>query len=127
MARLALALSRSLKGLAIEAEDGAAVELAKHYAKAIDEAEALEGLAPYQVGVLKEAGLNRYVATLDTLDALKRLGPELLAALAELGMTPKARKAVVKGNAEPDGGSDKITELRSRRERRAAHLDAASS
>lgn len=99
MARLTTALNRALRSLAIEAEDGAVVELAKHYAAAIDA----------------------------DPSALKGLGPNLLDALAEMGMTPKARKAVVKGPAKPDGDSDKISELRSRREHRAAHLVAASS
>ena len=98
MARLTTAVNRALKALPLEAEDAAVIELAKHYARAID----LDG-------------------------DLQKLGPCLLQALAEMGMTPKARNAVVKATVTTNGDSDKISELRSRRERRAAHLVAASS
>jgi hypothetical protein len=96
---LTTGINKALDALALEPKDAAVVQLAKHYAAAID----------------KDAFL------------LKKLGPELLETLMQLGLTPRARNAVMGGGVTPDGHSDKITELRSRRQRRAADLVEASS
>jgi hypothetical protein len=124
---MAAALSRSLKGLPLQPSDAAAVQLAKQYAVAIDDAHVLDRLTPQQVQVLDDLGMLRYAAALDGAEALKALGPKFLEALAELGMTPKARTAVVRGAVTSNGDSDKITELRSRRTNRGAHMEQASS
>lgn len=71
------ALDRALREVEREKRDGAAVALARQYAKAID----------------ADASM------------LWRLGPRLLDTLVELGMTPKARQAVVRGGDEGDSGS----------------------
>lgn len=72
------ALAAALKDVEVEAKDGAAVALARTYAKTID-ADA---------------------------KALWRLGPRLLEVLVELRMTPKARASVVKEGPADDSGSD---------------------
>jgi len=93
--KLVTALSRALRAMQLEPQDLATVELARSQAKAID----------------------------DDPEALKKIGPHLLETLNELRMTPKARNGLVKGPQTFDGDSDKITDLRSRRQNRAANLD----
>lgn len=88
---LLTAVRRSLKeiGTSLTPADKAAAELAQHYAQMIDTS--------------KGALLND-------------LGPKLLAALESLGMTPRARRALVK---EASGGPvSPLDQLRERRERR---------
>lgn len=113
------ALARSLRGLAVDEASGAAVELAKKYAAAIDDAFALKALTSYQMAALKDAGLEKYIGAIEAEKVLKRLGPELLETLAELGMTPKARNSVLKGG-DDETATDKLADLRRRREARAA-------
>lgn len=74
--------------------DAAAAELAVHYAAALD------------------AGA----------DDLAKLGPALLAALEALGMTPRARKSLVKGG-DGDGPTSPLDELRRKRAARTAGQD----
>ncbi|PWW50258.1 terminase small subunit [Actinokineospora spheciospongiae] len=79
---LGRALTAALEHVKVEPEDGSAVALARKYAAEIDEGNAA---------------------------ALAKLGPLLLAALVELGMTPRARAAVVKGKG--DNGARKRSAL----------------
>lgn len=85
------ALTRALRDVERGAQDGAAVALARRYARMID----------------------------DDPDTLWRLGPRLLEVLVELGMTPRARQAVVspKGGTGGDGGAKRAAhdELRAKR------------
>lgn len=85
--RMELALARALRAVDTKPEDVGAVELARQHARAIDEGD------------------------------LFHAGRALLDVLVELGMTPKARAAVVK--AAPPAPVSGLDELRSRRERRA--------
>lgn len=50
-------------------------------------------------------------------EELKKLGPHLLETLSELGLTPKARNAIVKGGGHVtfDGARGKLAEIRSLR------------
>ena len=91
------ALTRALKGVERQPEDGAAVALARRYAKEID-ADAR---------------------------ALWRLGPRLLEVLVELRMTPKARLAAVKEGG-PDGGGDGVDPIEAELQR-LAHEHAERS
>lgn len=72
------ALTRALRDVERGTQDGAAVALARQYAKAIDADPSM----------------------------LWRLGPRLLDVLVELGMTPRARQAVVSGRGGAGGDSD---------------------
>jgi hypothetical protein len=94
---VASALTRALADVEREKRDGAAVALARQYARAIDTDPSL----------------------------LWRLGPRLLEVLVELGMTPRARQAVVsgKGGASSDGDSG----ARDERQQRRADLHAIQS
>lgn len=85
---LVQAVSEALDAVPLDGRDVAAIELARYQAAAIDDGEPLD-----------------------------KLGPQLLATLDALGLTPKARKAVVKGA----GGEQRspLDELRERRNRRA--------
>lgn len=92
------ALRRSIAAAKTEPIDAAVLELALRYAQAID----------------------------TDLEEITRAGPKLLDALIELRMTPKARTAVLRGATGDDRpGASKLDELRARRERRAAAVDAA--
>jgi hypothetical protein len=71
---IAPAVTETVDALDLAPEDAAAVRLAKQYAAAIDDAPMDE-----RVKVLSD------------------LGPRLLTALTELGATPKARAAAMKG------------------------------
>lgn len=84
------ALESALRSVVLTPADGAAVALAREYAKSIDELGAA---------------------------AQDKLGGKLLDVLEALGMTPKARAALTKG-AEPPKHSG-LDELRARREKRA--------
>lgn len=87
MARMATAVRASLRTVTLTAADRGAAELAVHYALAID-------------------------ADPDTLDVL---GPKLLAALESLGMTPRARRSLVRG---VNDASSPLDELHARRRHR---------
>jgi len=80
-----------LREMPLTPGDAAAAELAVHYATAIDA----------------------------SADDLTKLGPALLAALESLGMTPRARKSLVKGG-DGDGPTSPLDELRQRRADRDA-------
>src|SRR6266545_371031 len=92
------AVRQSLPSVRTRPEDKAAERLAERYAAALDSAE-------------------------DPEAALEKLGPKLLACLAELGMTPKARYAVVKGG--PADGSTRRSALDELRAKRAARANRA--
>src|SRR5688572_27006879 len=59
-----------------------------------------------------------YARAIDLGDELAKLGPALLAVLDALGMTPKARAAVVKGGAGGTEHRSPLDELRARRNAR---------
>lgn len=63
-----------------------------------------------------------YAAALDAGDDLTKIGPALLAALEALGMTPRARKSLVKGG-DGDGPTSPLDELRRKRAARTAGPD----
>lgn len=87
---LSTAVIGSLEGLTLRQCDNAAAELALTYADQIDEG-----------------------------GDIGRLGPPLLAALEALGMTPRARAALIKkGEADGPRQRSPLDELRERRERR---------
>lgn len=99
---LARALLAALKAVQLRPEDEAAVALAKRYARVIDADEE-------QIG---------------------KLGRELLTVLAELGMTPRARAAVVGkgvGTGDRGGQPSRADELRERRARRGSRVDTAQA
>ena len=89
--KVSLALARALKTLPLQPEDAAAVELARVYARELDKREDL--VTVYGRG---------FRETLETL-----------------GMTPKARAAITKGDRPATPKSTPMDELRQRRERRA--------
>lgn len=88
--RLQLALDRSLRALTLQPEDDAVVALAREYTAAID----ADG------------------------QQLVMLGKNLRETLIELGMTPRARAAMFKGEPEKPATSP-IDELRARRQKRS--------
>lgn len=70
--------------------------------------------------------LGEYVVPPQHLIASQAL-QDYLGIMKEFGVGPASRQRMKVEEQPPDGDSDKITQLRNRRERRAAHLDAASS
>jgi hypothetical protein len=73
---------------------------------------------------------QRYAADLDDGGDLAKLGPQLLAVLESLGMTRRARAALVKGAMIREPAASPLDELRQRRRARAdraAAVDASAS
>ncbi len=79
-----------------DGKDAAAVKLAKHYARLIDEA-----------SDAKQANIARW------------LGPELLKVLESLGATPAARSALKPRGSKTSERASKLDQLREARARRA--------
>lgn len=102
-----LALARALRAGKFQPSDAAAVALAKQYARTLD--------AP---GLLLDVGSGP-MADLANAATLGQLGPGLRLALVELGLTPKSRAAVVKGQPAERPVSQ-LDEFRARRDRRGA-------
>lgn len=93
------ALTRALREVEREKRDGAAVALARQYARMIDADPSM----------------------------LWRLGPRLLDVLVELGMTPKARQAVVSGKGGASGDGDSGAAAGGEQQQRRADLHALQS
>lgn len=90
------ALEAALEGVPLLPEDGATVELARTYARAID---------------------------LGT-EELNKVGPKLLDALAALGMTPKGRAELLKAAGPKSTPNSKLDELRTKREQKRSRAGA---
>ena len=132
------AVAAALRELATTPPDAAAVALARRYARDIDQAQlltaqttkALRDLAALDVDLHDR--LLTLATRIEATAVLALLGPKLLAVLTELGMTPRARAAVLGGKEAPgDGGSrSKLDEHRERRRARvtgAAPVDPSAS
>ncbi len=91
MATLSTILTRALKDVELLPRDAAAVDVAKRYAKLIDDESSL----------------------------VADVGPKLLAVLTSLGMTPAGRGSKGGGGQSVSPVGSKLDELEERRERRA--------
>ncbi len=114
-----LALAKALRAHPPQDGDGPIVALARDYARAMDAgAHIMEviGLA------LDDPELEPLVKLLERLDGattLQALGTGYRQALVELGLTPKARAALMKGQPTPaTAKGSALDELRAQRERR---------
>ena len=101
-----LALLKSLRTLPTQLGDAGIVALAKQYARTLD-APAL--LTEVGTGPLADLAMS---ATLSALGAGYRM------TLVELGLTPKARSVVMRGQPEAPKVASPLDELRAQRERR---------
>jgi hypothetical protein len=103
MEKMLEALNKALEDMSLLDKDKAVVDLARLYARAIDSMPITE---------------------------LEKFGPKYLAVLESLGMTPKARAALVKGkDNDSDSNKSPLDELRARRnqrERNAPSLDPSA-
>lgn len=82
--KLLTAVNRALNAIPLASQDQGAMELARKQASAIDA----------------------------DPEMLKKIGPQLLETLSELGLTPKARSAVMKGGAVRfDGTGGKLAQF----------------
>lgn len=86
----------------LEPSDGAAVELARTYARRID-----TGMDEFDEGLITSTDLNKVLY----------LGPHILNTLRALGGTPKERKELLEGEGTPGGMMD---ELKAKRKRKSA-------
>lgn len=130
------AVQQALRAVTLRPEDAAAQALALRYARDIDEAQLV---AAQLTKVLREVAaldvdvhdrLLPLATRIEDTTVLASLGPKLLAALAELGMTPKARAAVIGKGAPGDGpGRSALDAARERRarQRHAAAVDPTAS
>ena len=91
---LTAAVATTITELGLDNIDKAAVELAKHYAQAID------------AGHCPECDADR---------DLEDLGHRLLAVLEQLGATPAARSKLAKGGAAPSAAANRLAILREAR------------
>jgi hypothetical protein len=101
------AVTSGLRTAPTDKADSGTIALVKRYAWMIEEAaeiaEAASLLEPEDNDTAELIrGLTRRV---EAMDVLSNLGPRLLAGLTELGMTPKARAAVV-GKVRGGGSGD---------------------
>ena len=131
------ALLISLQDVQLSPRDRSTAELAKRYARLIDDAapaakyrthltamgRALAMLAAREPLAASEAAehFEKIADALSAHSVASDLGPKLLAALVQLGMTPAARSAVTKGGdpVVPATGKQPESEFeRLRRERR---------
>ena len=114
------AVSAAVSASQAKPGDEAAVALALHYARLIDDAEAVAAaLADVVPEGDHEAGvLWRLKAKVDAHTVASDLGPKLLAALTALGLTPVARSSV-KGGEVVDAGADPLAQLRAKRAARS--------
>lgn len=122
---LAPAVEQSLAVLVLAGEDHAAAQLARSYARQIDEALRAEFLARQALEEVSEedpltrAYIRELAAKVATKELLDRLGPKLLAVLESLGATPAAR-ARLKGGKIPDAPENQLGKLRKARSSRPA-------
>lgn len=86
----------------LEPSDGAAVELARTYARRID-----VGMSEFEDGLISSTDLNKVLY----------LGPHILNTLRALGGTPKERKELLEGVGTPGGMMD---ELKAKRKQKSA-------
>lgn len=123
----------ALTGLTIESRDRAAVQLAREYARLIDEATpASKYREPLMIITQAlprdpqlELALRKIVDALGEHSVMSDLGPKLLAVLTSLGMTPAGRKAKIAddGVQRPKGPADELREKREQRERQRSGGD----
>ncbi len=120
---LAPAVDEALGALVLAREDHAAAQLARAYARQLDEVLRAEFLARQALEQTEDPMARAYIQELAAKVAAKelfdRLGPKLLAVLESLGATPWAR-ARLKGGKIPDAPESKLDKLRKARSSRPA-------
>lgn len=131
---LVTALEAALKTVRIAPEDAAAVQLARLYARELDEARVV---STQLAAVMRDLhGLNprlhdrflKLAVRVEQTTVAATIGPKLLAVLEQLGMTPAGRASVLGQGTHEGGGQgeraprSKLDELK---ERRAARQHAA--
>jgi hypothetical protein len=125
--KLVSAVRRSLRGLDLADVDQGAVELALTYAREYDAAAVIHAAL---IKVMREVEaldvdvhdrLLPLAVRVERITVLASLGPKLLAALESLGMTPRARSAVLLRGVTRDG--DTPSPLDQLRARRASRVD----
>lgn len=91
------AVTSALRAAKIEKADAGTTALVKRYAWIIEEAAEVAAAASMIEAddADTEALIQALTRRVEALDVLATIGPKLLAGLSELGMTPKARAAVV--------------------------------
>jgi hypothetical protein len=129
--KLVSAVRRSLRGLdELSPLDTGATELALTYAREFDGAAVIHASL---IKVLREVEaldvdvhdrLLPLAVRVERITVLASLGPKLLTALESLGMTPRARAAVLRGVASDGDTPNPLADLRARR---AARLDNAAA
>lgn len=120
---LAPAVDEALGALVLGREDQAAAQLARAYARQIDEALRAEFLARQALELTEDPMTRAYIqelaAKVTAKELFDRLGPKLLAVLESLGATPWAR-ARLKGGKIPDAPESNLAKLRKARSSRPA-------
>ena len=114
-----LALAQALRARPPQDGDAAIVALARDYARSMDAgAHIMESIEL----LLDDPELEPLVKLLERLEGsttLAALGAGYRQTLVELGLTPKVRAALTKGEQAPVPTASPLDELRKRRERRA--------
>ena len=113
-------VNRALGAVKIEPKDQATAELARHYARLIDNAAPAAKYAEALVwlrGCETNARTEKFLVTIETAlsehSSSSDFGPKLLAALTALGMTPAAAGTIA--TPVDTGPTSPLDELRKRR------------
>ena len=109
--KLSPSVEEALKYATLQPEDAAVADLARSYARTIDNAAAIAERAakiPFDPDTAEEVAKLR--ARVSAHATMADLGPKLLAALESLGVTPKARAAA--GKPRGKAGPSKLQGLR---------------
>lgn len=128
-------VEKALRAVRIDPKDAGTAEIARHYARLIDDAapaakygEALSWLDSVETNQRTEKHVLLIRSALSEHSVASDLGPKLLAALTALGATPAARKDTGGGGGDVIGLPNPLQAARdAARERRAAVGDPSAS
>ncbi|TAJ21849.1 MAG: hypothetical protein EPO65_00685 [Dehalococcoidia bacterium] len=132
------ALQSALRAQPAGAQDAATVALAKRYALELDDADVISTAATKALRQLAKADVEddlfekfeALAARIEQVHVAATIGPKLLAALEQLGLTPKARNAILAtpgGGGGNDGGPSPLGHLRALGSNRAPAVDSSAS
>lgn len=132
------ALQTALRAQPAATQDAATVALAKRYALELDDADVISTAATKALRQLSKADIEddlfekfeALAARIEKIHVAATIGPKFLAALEQLGLTPKARNAILStpgGGGGNDGGTTPLGHLRAIGSNRAPAVDPSAS
>ena len=122
-----------MRGLDLAGADTGAVELALTYAREYDASAVIHASLIKVMREVEALDVDVYdrllplAVRVERITVLASLGPKLLTALESLGMTPRARAAVLRGVASDGDAPNPLVDLRARRAARVDDTPAVDS